>query len=373
MELALVHDYLVQLGGAEKVFQNIQGVFPKSPIFVLLNNYARTGAIFDPRRVHSSWLQKIPGAIDGYQWYLMLMPRAIESFNFENFDVILSSSFSFSKGVRPPQRSLHICYCHTPTRYLWHDAEHYVQELRYNKLIKKVLPFFLNNLKNWDYLAAQNVDRFIANSLVVKERIKKYYHRDATVIYPPVETDIFKINEHVGDYYLIGGRLVAYKRYDLAVRAFNKLGIKLKIFGVGPELRSLQKMAKSNIEFLGEITDQEKVLLYSRALAFIHPQIEDFGITAVESMSSGRPVIAYFDGGAKETVIAGQTGEFFQEQNWECLANKIIHFQPEKYDPVLIKKHAEKFSQARFCDEIKSYVSREWENFRLERIFKIRQ
>jgi len=222
-------------------------------------------------------------------------------------------------------------------------------------------------------MASSRVDRFITNSRVVADRIKKYYGREAKVIYPPVETDKFYISPKLGNYFLIGGRLVAYKRYDLAIKAFNKLGIKLKIFGTGPEMERLERKAGSNIEFLGEVSDRRKARLYSECQAFIHPQIEDFGITAVEAMASGRPVIAYFDGGAKETVIPHQTGEFFEEQIWESLANRIIDFDVNKYSPAAIKKHAERFSSTRFQEEIQRYVEDEWNEFRLQRIFRIKR
>jgi len=372
MKIALVHDYLTQLGGAEKVLENFQWVFKKSPIFVLIYDKKKTGHIFSHSKIHTSWLQNLPFSTVKYQWYLMAMPIAQEAYKLDEFDVILSSASSFAKGVRIGDSILHICYCHTPTRYLWHDTQNYVRELGYNEFVKKIIPFFLKRLRNWDFMAAQKVDRFIANSCVVKARIKKYYKRDAQVIYPPVETDKFYIARKLGDYYLTGGRLVSYKRYDLAVRTFNKLGIKLKVFGVGPESKKLRKMAGKNIEFLGEVSDKKKAELYSQCLAFIHPQTEDFGITAVEAMAAGRPVIAYDDGGARETIIPGRTGEFFNEQSWESLSDIVVNFDENKYSPKLIKEHAEKFSQARFRKEIFAYVQKEWQEFEMNRVFKIK-
>ncbi len=373
MKLALVHDYLTQLGGAEKVLQNFQGVFKESPVFVLVYDKRKMGRFLEGEQIYTSWLQKMPWSRAKYQWYLSLMPLATESYGLSEYDVILSSASSFAKGVRAHKDALHICYCHTPTRYLWHDAGSYVRELGYNRLVKKVIPLFLERLRNWDLMAANRVNRFIANSQVVADRIFKYYGREAKVIYPPVETDKFFIAPKLENYFLIGGRLVAYKRYDLAVKAFNKLGIKLKVFGEGPEMNRLRKMAGNNIEFLGEVSDDKKAKLYSKCQAFIHPQTEDFGITAVEAMASGRPVIAYFDGGACETVIPHQTGEFFEEQTWESLADKIIDFDVNQYSPMMIKKHAERFSSARFQKEIKEYVEKEWGNFRLQRVFRIKR
>jgi glycosyltransferase involved in cell wall biosynthesis len=372
MKVALVHDYLTQLGGAEKVLYNFQRVFPESPIFVLINDKRKTAFTFPIEKVKTSWLQYFPLSVKNYQWYLTLMPLAIESYKLDNYDVILSSTSSIAKGIKVGPQSLHICYCHTPPRYLWHGARSYIEELSYNRFIKKIIPLFLARLRNWDLLAAQRVDYFIANSRVVQARIRKYYGRESKIIYPPVETEKFYISDKIDDYYLIGGRLVPYKKYDLAIQAFNKLNIKLKIFGSGPDYPRLKKMARSNIEFLGGINDSEKTELYSHAMAFIHPQVEDFGITAVESMAAGRPVIAYREGGALETVLPDVTGEFFDEQNWESLANQLIHFNPEKYNPELIKAHAAKFNKIRFQQEIKDYIQNLAHDFEIQRVFRMK-
>jgi glycosyltransferase involved in cell wall biosynthesis len=271
--------------------------------------------------------------------------------------VVLSSASAFAKGVITRPKTVHICYCHSPTRYLWSDTHSYVGELSYNRVIKKIIPYYLSRLRMWDQLAASRVDEFIANSQTIKKRIYKYYRRDSAVILPPVETTSFSLAAKTDNYYLIGGRLVAYKRYDLAVRAFSKLGIPLKIFGEGPEYQKLREMAKPNIEFLGKVTGDDLKKLYSQAIAFIHPQEEDFGITAVEAMASGRPVIAYAAGGALETVVAGQTGVFFEDQEWEALADAVIRFKPENFDPPTIKKHAYEFDTEKFKEKIQNFVN----------------
>jgi glycosyltransferase involved in cell wall biosynthesis len=372
MKIALVHDYLTQLGGAEKVLENLTELYPASPVFVLVQNKGKTGLVFPPSRIRTSWLKYFPLAGKNHHWYLTLMPRATESHNLNEFQVILSSASSIAKGVRLSDDSIHICYCHTPTRYLWHDEGSYVEELQYNKLVKKVIPLFLKRLKNWDLLASDRVDFFIANSRVVQDRIKKYYNRDSTVIYPPVEIDKFHISEKPDDYFLIGGRLVAYKKYDLAIEAFNRLGIKLKIFGGGPDYKRLKKMARENIEFIGPVSDSDKAKLYSKALAFIHPQLEDFGITAIESMASGRPVIAYAAGGALETVVSGVTGEFFDSQTWESLVHAILKFDSDKFNPADIRAHAYKFDRIRFKREIKDYVNLAIRSYQVENVFRIK-
>ena len=223
--------------------------------------------------------------------------------------------------------------------------------------MKKLLPLILSHLRLWDRQAADRVDVFVANSETVRRRIQKYYRRDAKVIHPPVDTHRFSISHEPKSYFLTGGRLVAYKRYDLVVEAANKTGIPLKIFGSGPVEKDLRRLAKSNIEFLGRVSDEEQAALYAGARAFINPQEEDFGITTVESMAAGRPVIAFRKGGATETVDEGRTGEFFDEQSWEELADHMIRFDDSLYNPQAIKAHAERFSRERFMAEMNTLIS----------------
>ncbi|MFH1457171.1 MAG: glycosyltransferase [Patescibacteria group bacterium] len=358
MRIALIHDMLVQEGGQERVLRALQELFPEAPTFVLIYDKQNKEKYYSDKDIRATFLQKMPYIENKFQWYLPFMSAAIESHNLRDFDLVLSSSSSFAKGVITKPGTKHICYCHTPTRYLWFDWQGYVEDLPYPNFIKKMLPLYLSHLRNWDWSASQRVDKFLANSCTVRDRIKRYYNSDAQVIYPPVDTDKFYINNNLNNYYLIGGRLVPYKRYDLAVRGFNRLGIPLKIFGTGPEFEKLKNIAKGNIEFLGEVSEKEKAELYSKCLAFINPQEEDFGITAVEAMASGRPVIAYKAGGALEIVLDGITGEFIEEQTWENLANTVIHFKPEKYNSEEIKNSAEKFSKECFKKEIKNFIGR---------------
>jgi glycosyltransferase involved in cell wall biosynthesis len=368
MKLALVHDHLTQEGGAEKVLKIFQEIWPKAPTYTLFYNPKKLGDLFSGIEIKTSFLQKIPGAVNHYQWFLPLMPTATESYNLMNYDIILSSCSALAKGVITNSNSLHICYCHTPTRYLWSDTHRYVEESHYPRWVKKIIPMVLTHLRTWDQLAAQRVDVFVANSKTVAERIKKYYRRQSVIIHPPVQTEKFFISNETGNYYLTGGRLVAYKRFDLAVSAFNQLGIRLKIFGEGPELKKLQKIAKPNIEFLGKVSQKDLTKLYSHCLAFVHPQIEDFGITAVEAMASGRPVIAYGVGGACETVVQGFTGTFFNDQTWEALADTIVRFKPDNFDSQKIKEYANQFNVPRFKQEIKELVEHEWEKKKANQI-----
>lgn len=358
MNIALVHDYLIQDGGAERVLKAFHETWPQAPIFVLLHDRNKMRGAWDGADVRTSFLQAWPFALQKYKWLMPLMPLATEHHDLRDFDVVLSSTSAFAKGVITRPDAEHVCYCHTPTRYLWSDTHSYVNELGLPSPIKKLVPSMLSRIRTWDRLSADRVDRFVANSKTVQTRIAKYYRRPSDVIYPPVDTASFSIAPKTENYYVAGGRLVAYKRFDVVVRAFNKLGIPLKIFGEGPELAALKKTARPNIEFVGKVNDATKAELYSKAIAYIHPQEEDFGITAVEAMAAGRPVIAYRKGGATETVVEGVTGEFLEEQTWEELGNTVIRFAPERYVPAVVRSHAKKYDVEKFKEDIRAYVER---------------
>lgn len=365
-KIALVHDHLVaQIGGAERVLKIFHELYPEAPIFTLLYDKKRFDTFFPLTRIQTSFLQKFPFCALKYQWLLPLMPTATEQYDLSEFDLILSSSSAFSKGIITKSTTLHICYCHTPTRYLWTDAHSYVRELNIPGVIKRGLPLLLSGLRIWDRVAADRVDRFIANSKTVQERITKYYRRSSDIIYPPVETDTFYIAQTPGNYFLAGGRLVSYKRFDIIIEAFNNLGLPLKIFGTGPDYKTLRKLArKKNIEFAGQVSDAERAELFSKCLAYLNPQEEDFGITTIEAMASGRPVIALAAGGALETISDQITGTFFYDQDWPALADAIIRFKPETYDTHKIRDYAMQFGVDRFKKQISDYVERsllEWQ------------
>jgi glycosyltransferase involved in cell wall biosynthesis len=363
MRIALVHDYLSQDGGAERVLKALHEIWPMAPIFVLFHDQKKIN-FFNKENIHQSFLAKLPFNKTAYQWYLPWMPLATEGHDLKNFEIVVSTSSMFAKGVITSPNALHISYCHTPPRFLWADNFAYISDLRQGRLVKLVLPHFIHRLRLWDKISVDRVDDFIANSRTVQQRINKYYRRESEVIYPPVDTNAFSPQTSISDYFAAGGRLVAYKRFDLIVNAFNRLGWPLKIFGVGPEFESLKKKAKQNIKWLGHISEENKAKLLGGARAFIHPQLEDFGITAIEAMASGRPVIAYAAGGATETVIPNETGVFFTEQNWESLLDKLLHFNYESWDSDYIRTHAIKFSADIFKNNIKKYIEDRYEEFK---------
>lgn len=363
MRVALVHDHLTQSGGAERVLEAMQSLYPNAPTFTLLYD-KKAMPEFAHRDIRPSFLQSFPLSLRKPRWYLPLMPTATESHDLSDYDVVLSSSSAFSKGIIPSTDSIHICYCHTPTRYLWMDTHSYVEELAAPGMIKKLLPPLLTSMRTWDKVAADRVDFFLANSETVKRRIQKYYRRESDVLFPPVDVDHFSISTKPKESFLIGGRLVPYKRYDLVIEAFNKIGLPLTVFGSGPDEARLRKMAAKNIKFLGRVSDEERARLFSEAIAFIHPQEEDFGITPVEAMACGTPVIAYKRGGAVETVVDGVTGILFEDQSWQEIADTALHFRRNQFDPAKIREHAHQFSLQTFHTNLAHYVEKRWEAHR---------
>lgn len=357
MKLALVHDYLSQDGGAERVLLALQTMWPDAPTYVWFYNKENFAGTFEGKDIRTSFVQNLPFGVSHYQWYLPLLPMATERHDLSEFDVVVSSASSFAKGIITRPDTLHICYCHTPTRYLWTDTHEYVDSLPYNTLIKKfIIPPVISRLRLWDQLSTTRVDHFVANSRTVQARIWKYYRRESTVIYPPVALDYFAIAPTVENYFVTGGRLVPYKKMELVIRVFNRLKWPLKIFGTGPELKRLREIARPNIKFLGKITDEEKAALMARAQAFIHPQIEDFGITPIESMAAGRPVIAFAKGGALESIVPDETGVFFHRQTWEDLLDTVLHFDSSRFDPERIRNHALQFGAEAFKEKMQRFV-----------------
>lgn len=364
MRVALVHDHLTQNGGAEQVLLSMMRAFPDAPVFTLVYDRNGMGEAFRDRTIHTSFLQRLPGGVRYFRSFLPLMPWATEHHDLAGYDVVISSSSAFAKGVITGPETTHICYCHTPTRYLWGDRVGYIRELPYPKMVRRAIAATLPSLRQWDRLAAERPDLMLANSHVVRGRIQKYYRRDSTVVYPPVEVNAFRMQHDAGEYYLAGGRLVTYKRFDMVVQAFNRLKLPLIIFGDGPDYRRLAAVARPNIRMMGRVSTPELVSLFENCRAFIHPQEEDFGITAVEAMAAGRPVIAFARGGATETVVADETGIFFDEQSWEALADTVIRSQVRQFDPAIIRARAEQFSSDVFNDRLRDIVTTAYEGRR---------
>ncbi len=357
MKVALVHDYLTQYGGAERVLAALCELFPRAPIYTLVYNEKLTGGAFKGKIIRPSFIQNIPFSKKNHRIFSPLMPLAIEQFDFSHYDLVISDSSGYAKGVVTKPGIRHLDYCHTPLRYAWDDSHKYLEEFGFPKLLKSIIPFFISYLRIWDREASSRVDKFIANSEFVKERIKKYYNRESSVLNPPVDASRFSISEDISDYYLMVGRLVAYKRFDLAISVFNELGWKLKIIGDGPERNRLEKMAKGNIEFLGLVSDSTLPKYYSRARALIFPQEEDFGIVPLESMASGRPVVAFRGGGALETVEENLTGRFFDFQTTSSLYDTIRDFKESYFDSQYIREHALKYDKAVFKQKFMDVVN----------------
>ena len=360
MRIALVHDYLVQCGGAEKVLECFCELFPEAPIYTIIYDKKLMHGMFENKDIKTSYLQKIPFAPTRHRIFPPLMPMAIEQFDFSGYDVVLSDSSAYAKGIITGPQSLHICYMHTPMRYAWDDCHKYTADFYFPVFIKKLVPFFMNYIRVWDRISADRPDKIISNSNFIARRIRKYYKRDSLVINPPITLDNFYTSPKTEDYFLIAGRLMAYKRFDIAIQAFNKLKLPLKILGRGPELKRLKKMAGSNIEFLGRVSDEELFRYYSRCKAFIFPQEEDFGIMAIEAMASGRPIIAYRGGDIPEHIEEGKTGIFFENQTPEDIIDAVRKFKAGDYDPNYIREKAKKFDKKIFKEKIKDYIDVEF-------------
>lgn len=355
-KIVLAHDHLFQIGGAEKVLAVLSDIFRDAKIFTLINNPRITKNILRQEVIRTSYLQQIPGIRKFFKYFLILMPRAWEKTDLSGYDLVLSSSSGFVKGVTVGRQTKHVTYCHSTTRYLWDDKEEYIGNLPEGKWLKLILPKLLDKMQAWDYQKSQRVDYFIANSHYIASKISKHYNQPAIVIHPPIRVNDFYIADRPQNFFLIVSRLRPYKRVDVAIEAFNNLKLPLKIIGSGSETARLKKIAQSNIEFLGELSDQQRNWHLSHCRAFIYPQIEDFGISALEAMASGRPVIAYRKGGALETVVEGLTGTFFDEQTWESLAHKVLRFRDEDYHPEKIREYTRQFDEAIFRKKIEQYI-----------------
>jgi glycosyltransferase involved in cell wall biosynthesis len=359
IKVAIVHDWLTGMRGGEKVLEVLCELYPEATLFTLLYNKSSLSATIEKMSIKTSFIDLMPLKKEKYRNYLPLFPRAIESFDFSEFDLIISTSHCVAKGAMRRPGALHICYCHTPMRYVWEMYDEYFGKEKAGILTRLAMSYFVSGLRRWDVNSSSRVDYFIANSYNVAKRIKEYYNRASDVIYPPVDTSLFSLNESKGSYYLIVSALVPYKKVEIAVQAFNQTGKELLIVGSGPESKRLQSMAKRNIKFLGWRNDAELSQLYGGCRALIFPGVEDFGIVPLEAMSSGKPVIAFGQGGALETVAteAGNTtGIFFSKQTASCINEAIEDSEKINYNPDIIRKHALTFDRSIFKERIKSFI-----------------
>lgn len=348
MKTALVYDRVNKWGGAERVLLALHEIFPDAPLYtsVYYPQNAAWANVFP--EVKHSYLQRFPFARSRHELFAPLMPSIFESHDFSKFDLVISVTSEAAKGIITPIGTYHLCYCLTPTRYLWSGYDDYFSNQALKVFSKPVLSY----LRKWDIAAAGKPDHIIGISTEVQERIRKYYKRESSLVFPPVDLSKFKVsNKKRENFYLLVSRLVPYKKVDLAIKAFNKLGLPLTIVGSGSQKNKLKKIALENITFLQDLSDEELSDLYSSCKALIFPQIEDFGLVAVEAQATGAPVIAFKKAGALDIIIDGKTGVFFEKLEEKSLINAIKSFSHLKFDSNIISNNAKRFSKERFQKE----------------------
>lgn len=354
MRVAIVHDYLNQYGGAERVLEALHELYPEAPVYTSLYDPEAMPEAYLSWDIRTSFMQRLPGWRKQFRRYFLLYPTAFESFDLSDYDLILSSSSAYAKGVIPRPGAVHLCYCHTPMRFAWRTRD-YMDREDIHGLQGVFLPFALTYVRLWDVATSNRVDTFVANSHEVARRINRYYRRDAEIVPPPVDLPPYTPLPQ-GDFYLAGGRLIPYKRIELIVEAFTRLRLPLKIFGDGRDRQRLERLAGPNIEFLGWVDECTRRDLFARCRGFIFPGEEDFGITPLEAMAAGRPVIAYGAGGALETMLEGVTGRFFYEPTAAALAAAVAIARADHYDALSIRRHAERFSRELFLERMRAVI-----------------
>ena len=369
MKKALIHDWFSTYAGAEKCVESFTDIWDDFEIYSLIDFLSDTDRdkILKGKRAHTSFIQKLPFAKDKYRNYLPLFPLAIEQFDLSGYDVVLSSSHAVAKGVLTHSNQLHIAYVHTPIRYAWDLYHQYLRESGLDRGLKGMLAkYFLHKIRLWDASTANRVDHYVANSRYIARRIKKTYGKPSDVIYPPVDVDKFTLREAKEEFYLTASRMVPYKKIDLIVEAFSQTDKKLLVIGDGPDMAKIKSKAGKNVELLGFADDETMADLMGRAKAFVFAAEEDFGITPVEAQACGTPVICFGRGGARETVLDGESGLYFMEQNAKELLAAVAKFEQnyDKFEPTKIRENSLKFSRARFEAEIKSYVEKKYEEFK---------
>ena len=362
LKVALVHDFLTATGGAERVLEALVEMYPEAPIYTLLYDKEKMRGKFAGKEIHTSFLQKFPKFLrKRHKWLLPFFPVAPETFDLREFDLVISSTGAWTKGIVTRLNTIHISYLHSPMRFVWDKNEEYLGQQKKNFITKFFIRRTLNYIRVWDKVAADRPDHILSNSKYTRERVKKYYGRESEVIYPPAcaEASAGKPVEITAkNYFLVVSRLSPYKKIDAVVEAFNKLELPLIIAGEGSQEKYLKKIANKNIKIIGWQSDDEIKKLYQGARAFIFPGVDDFGMTPVEAMSYGVPVIAIRQGGVRETVVEGKTGEFFDAATPEVIADGVRRFMEREkdYDREFIKSRAGEFGKERFMKEMERYI-----------------
>jgi glycosyltransferase involved in cell wall biosynthesis len=373
LRVAIVHYWFLGRGGGERVVESLAEIFPQADLFSLVADRSTLAPILQTRKLHTSFLQHLPGAAKFHRHFLPLQPLALEQFDLSGYDLVISSESAPAKGVITPARTCHVCYCHSPMRYIWEMYPTYRRSM--NAVVGSIFALTTHYIRLWDYATAGRVDYFVANSKFIASRIRKVYGRESAVIYPPVEAGAGKIVSPAGDYYIAIGRLVDYKRFDLAIQACTQMHRRLRIIGDGPSFKRLRRIAGPTVEFLGKLSDHDLRTNLASSRALLFPGEEDFGIVPVEAQSFGRPVIAYASGGALETVFAelpgeplveNPTGVFFLEQSREGLMDAILRFesQQDRFSPDAIRRHSLQFDTAVFKSRMGEFLRYAVENFR---------
>jgi glycosyltransferase involved in cell wall biosynthesis len=354
-QIALVHDNFAQMGGAEKVAEALYRLLPDAQLYSTLAVPERLSATLRQAPLRTSWMQHLPALQQYYRHYFLLYPLAVESLDLSRYELIVTSCFGYAKGARKHPDALHVCYCHTPMRWVWRYQDYAARE-EFNLLKRALLPPLLAGLRHWDLKAAQRPDYYVANSRVVAQRIEDFYWREAVVIPPPIDVNRFKPSTEQEDYYLVLSRLSAYKRIDLAVEACTRLQRRLVVIGDGPDRRRLESLAGPTVTFMGRQPDEVVERYVARCQALLFPGEEDFGMVPLEVNAGGRPVIAYRGGGAVETVIEGETGLFFDSPTVSSLAAAIWEFEDCSWDQQRLRRHAEQFDEAVFARRFAEFL-----------------
>jgi glycosyltransferase involved in cell wall biosynthesis len=356
MRVALVHDWLTGMRGGERVLEELIRLFPDAEIFTLVHQPGSVSRAIEGRPIHTSLLDRMPLGRSRYRWFLPLMPRAVAAFDLRGFDLVVSSSHCVAKGAPVPAGVPHLCYCHTPMRYVWDQYDAYWGAGRAPAVARAAMRLAAPGLRRWDVVSSNRVTRFVANSDFVRERIERYYGRDAAVVHPPVSIDRFTPERIKGDAYLVLGALAPYKRVDLAVEAFRGSGRRLIVAGQGTRAKALRRAAGPETTFLGRVSDERAAELLGRARALLLPGVEDFGITAVEALASGTPVVALGHGGVRASVCDPETGVFFHEPTVPALRAALERFESISFDTNVLSASVRRFAPERFRDGIRAEV-----------------